>query len=377
MNDKGADMSTSKIRAEHNSLQQIAQTFHTQADQTHKMYTALKNKMAVLSGGDWVGKGATKFYAEMDGGVLPAVQRLNKALAHGSQITLKISNLMQQADDDVARLFKGGLESSGGSGMAGGQAAAFGGAASGSSLLSSAAAITQSPAGRSGETPNYSSYKSKADGAGNGVVGRMLKNLSPEVRELAAKSPTLLNNLEMVERLNFKIAFGSQGDGSGTENGNREARVIVIETGHDVEKQVSILAHEAAHAVRGQHVVIDPIDLPVTKDEWIKTQVEVDLNGEGNSVMHQAITRDEIIKAGGPDIAEKGHISEEYLKIYQEYKNGQEIWDGAVHRLGQLYANARPSGQPEGTIYRDYYTKSWVDFWDKDVAPVRAKQGRQ
>ncbi len=358
-------MSVTKVRAQFSALQQIAQTFNTQAEQTQQMRSTLSAKMAVLANGHWVGQAANRFYAEMNGSVLPAIQRLHKALEEGGRVTQQISRLIEQTDAEAARLFR--AEFGGG---------ALGGASSGTPAFATSGLTNRvaspAPSGAPTETPGFSAYPSKGDSAGNGVVGRMLKNLSPEVRELAAKSPTLLKNLEIAEKLKYKVVWGSVGGGTGASGGNKGG-VIEIEPGFDVKTQVDFLAHETAHVAHGEHVAINPTDLPVSKADWVKTQTDIDLDGEGNSVMMEGVVRDEILKAGGPDIgmAFSAKAHDQYVQIYQDYKNGQEVWESAQRRMGQLYGLDHPSGTPLGTTYRDYYAQGWNEFWDKHVAPAR------
>lgn len=101
-------MSASKIRADHDALKQIAQSFASNAQTIEQTTQSLKSNLDPLRSGDWVGKGADKFYAEMDSSVLPTYKRLSKSLNTASTVTKKISQIMQQAEDDAAALFKGG-----------------------------------------------------------------------------------------------------------------------------------------------------------------------------------------------------------------------------------------------------------------------------
>ncbi len=101
-------MPAPKVRSDFDALQRISGQFKGQADSTRQMQKALKDKMQVLQGKDWVGKGADKFYGEMNGSLLPAVQRLSTALDSASRTTLKISQIMKQAEDEATALFKGG-----------------------------------------------------------------------------------------------------------------------------------------------------------------------------------------------------------------------------------------------------------------------------
>jgi WXG100 family type VII secretion target len=117
-------MPAPRVRADHQQLAQLAQNFGRHSEAINAMQQNVKSKMQVLESRDWVGKGATKFYNEMNSSLLPSVKRLGSALARAKQVTLKISKIMQQAEDDAAALFKGGA--AGGGAFAGAGASASG-----------------------------------------------------------------------------------------------------------------------------------------------------------------------------------------------------------------------------------------------------------
>lgn len=97
-------MTAPKIRADHDALAKIAQGFAREATNTQRSLRKMKQSMDTLQGGDWIGKGANAFYKEMEGEVLPAVQRLQSALDQANQLTRQISSIMQEAEDDAARI---------------------------------------------------------------------------------------------------------------------------------------------------------------------------------------------------------------------------------------------------------------------------------
>src|SRR5262245_50098041 len=128
-------MAVDKIRSDYQALDEIARGFGSQADSTRQMLQQIKQSMDALKGGDWVGKGADKFYAEMDSALLPAVQRLLGAFEAARQTTQKISQVMKQAENDAAALFKAAASgvAAGGSGVAGGSSGGSGGSGAGGS----------------------------------------------------------------------------------------------------------------------------------------------------------------------------------------------------------------------------------------------------
>jgi len=98
-------MATNKIRADYDSLRQIAQRFGQQAEETHKTLRNLEQAVNTLKQGDWIGEGARKFYDEIDSTVLPSLKRLQSALENAGQTTKKMDDVMRQAEELAAKLF--------------------------------------------------------------------------------------------------------------------------------------------------------------------------------------------------------------------------------------------------------------------------------
>lgn len=97
-------MATNKIRADYDSLKQIAQRFGQQAEETRKTLRNLEQAVNTLRQGDWIGEGASKFYNEFDSAVLPSLKRLQSALENAGQTTKKMDDVMRQAEELAARL---------------------------------------------------------------------------------------------------------------------------------------------------------------------------------------------------------------------------------------------------------------------------------
>lgn len=130
-------MTAPRIRADHDQLARIASSFGREAQNTQRSLQRIKRQVDQLQGGDWIGKGAKAFYAEMDQDVLPALTRLTQALAQARVATAQISKIMQQAEEEAARLLRVIL-SGNGRGAAGGGPGA-GGASGWRDWLKSAA----------------------------------------------------------------------------------------------------------------------------------------------------------------------------------------------------------------------------------------------
>jgi len=170
-------MTASKVRADHEQLAQITQNFNREGENTRKALQNIKQKMEVLQGGHWVGKGATKFYNEMNNAVLPSLSRLVLALEQAGRITQKISGLMRQAEDEAAGIFRAN-----GGGVGGAVATAGGtssGSASGSGQASGdfAGATTGGASGGSASGGGSSGGSSSAAQQQNPLLARDPKEL--------------------------------------------------------------------------------------------------------------------------------------------------------------------------------------------------------
>ena len=93
------------FRGDYDQLKQIASKFNEQADAIKQADQNIKSKMEKLKGGDWYGKGADKFYGEMDSTIMPAMIKLHRALDEAGTVTDKIAKITKRAEDDSKKLF--------------------------------------------------------------------------------------------------------------------------------------------------------------------------------------------------------------------------------------------------------------------------------
>jgi WXG100 family type VII secretion target len=102
---RGDAMPSIKIKCNYDEAGQLVNIFKDQNSSVSAMTKKIQAAKDELSGGQWVGKGAKAFFAEMDQKVLPALNKLSQALEGGSQNISKASQAMQQAEDDSKNLF--------------------------------------------------------------------------------------------------------------------------------------------------------------------------------------------------------------------------------------------------------------------------------
>jgi WXG100 family type VII secretion target len=393
-------VSVSKFRGHYQNLNQIAQTFKQQGEAVQQMQQNLQSKMDTLRGGDWRGDSANKFYKEMDGKLLPAVQKLGKALDEAAQVTTKISKLVKQTEDDSAKIFvlvaapsptnpspgstagaiiggiAGAVAGAAVGGVVGAVAGGVAGAAAGSAIGSSVGGSSSGTGGTSGGSSAPASGGSSGGGGTTGGGGsatpptttatqRELSNLDPQVAAIAAQSPTLTRQLEQLERDGWTIQYGTPGGGSVTD---QSSKTITIDPSDSVAVQVGSVAHEGAHALYGEPPYHAPTDA-MTKNQYIQQNVDEQLKGEGNSMLNEATVQSEVKAAGGPDTGISGTQSATYSQLYRDYQAGTITRDQAIQRMGDAVGRDTTGNTHEN--YRVYYGKTYSDFWDANVAPGR------
>jgi WXG100 family type VII secretion target len=101
---------SNRIQANYNDLTLVANTFVREAEAALRLIGQAQQFVDQLAGGAWVGRGAQAFYREMGEVVLPAANRLAKALQDASSATQRIAAAFQQAEEAAAQLFMGALE---------------------------------------------------------------------------------------------------------------------------------------------------------------------------------------------------------------------------------------------------------------------------
>lgn len=117
-----------EIQADYERLQQIAQRFATQAEQSQQVTQQVRNSMGRLQQ-SWEGKAATAFFREMNGVLLPGMNRLHKAFAQSAQTVSRIAKVINEAEQQAANLFKG--SSTGGNATVTGYGGGYGDAGGG------------------------------------------------------------------------------------------------------------------------------------------------------------------------------------------------------------------------------------------------------
>jgi WXG100 family type VII secretion target len=92
-------MPANRIRADYDELMKLAGKWNQEAQSCAAMLQSLRQAMDTLQGGDWIGPGASAFYAEMNGMIIPALRRLIAALEQAAQCCRQLAELFKRAED--------------------------------------------------------------------------------------------------------------------------------------------------------------------------------------------------------------------------------------------------------------------------------------
>jgi type VI secretion system secreted protein VgrG len=193
------------------------------------------------------------------------------------------------------------------------------------------------------------------------AAGGPTTGLGADVDALAAKSPTMQGNLEKLAADKWTLEYGAAGKGSYC---NRDTKTIVVdenEKGHP-DQVLQTLSHESGHALYTPDAYVPPAGL--TRQEYVAKNVNSALKDEGEATLTNAQVRKEILDNGGSDIGVAGAQGAKYEQLAAQYPDAGDR-DVARQKIGDLFADGEhPSTSPTDT-YRDYYSKPYSDFYDK------------
>ena len=95
-----------RIRYQYESLEAFARKFSDHAAETEQVRARLNSQLTVLENGGWLGEGAKRFSAEMREQILPALDNLVRALDGANAGILRASEMMREAEEEAAALFR-------------------------------------------------------------------------------------------------------------------------------------------------------------------------------------------------------------------------------------------------------------------------------
>lgn len=318
-------MSAAIVRCHYDDLSEVSQAFQHQSESAQRLLQTLRRTMAVLQDGDWMGQGASAFYQEMAGQVFPTLERLSRALELAAQNTTQISQIMQQAEDEAARLLGGSATNTGtlfaapgvlaGPKDGGGSGSGSGGAGSGS--------------GKSTGSKSGGGGAAAAQAAENAAVDRMLSKFDPKVRALVKQSPTLRAQLKALEDKKFPLTLMPRPKSVDPSTGSQTffhppAIEVYIDPKLKPEDMVLRVAHEAAIAQEDPQF-LRPQNAK-NRQHFIDTNVPKALRAEAKAMFNEVAVRQEILAAKGPDIglSDPDPVNHaDYLDPFNDYQKSK------------------------------------------------------
>lgn len=367
-------MAVPKVRADYDQLKAAAGQFGGQAEAVQKTLQALQRDLTVLEGGDWLGQGATAFYQEMGGQVLPTLKRLARALEAARQTTVQINQVMAQAEAEAARWLRG--EGDGQNAALGGAAAAAVGASAlfnnGAAGTAGAGGATAKPQPQGPANPPAAADMARGTNQFNQAVARLLAEenaavdkklaaFSPGVRAMVKQSATLRAQILQMQQDNINIVAGPPDSGFAFDG---EGRRISIEQPLDDEQTVSLLAHEVGHGA--DKAKWTPSQPTMTRDEYVQERVAFELLREGRAQFNAVHVRQELLARGGPDIGIPGTQDAAFQQTYDDFTTGKITHAQAIERMGNIQSTEKPSQGGHAT-YRDRLTDQMNLAWDVDI----------
>lgn len=100
-------MSAEVIQSKYEELATIARRFEQQAQATRALQQRVQRSAGALRNGGWVGRGSVAFVGEMEQKVFPGIQRLFEALTTAQSTTVEIAQLIREAEEEAASVFRG------------------------------------------------------------------------------------------------------------------------------------------------------------------------------------------------------------------------------------------------------------------------------
>lgn len=99
-------MSADIIQANYDHLEAIAGRFGRRAEVAAELHSRVMRGVQALEDGGWEGAGSAAFFAEMQGEMYPAMQRLIQVLEEARAVTLEVRDILLRAEEEAAAPFE-------------------------------------------------------------------------------------------------------------------------------------------------------------------------------------------------------------------------------------------------------------------------------
>lgn len=180
----------------------------------------------------------------------------------------------------------------------------------------------------------------------NATRAGLATTLGTGVAQLAAQSPSLMQDLGKLEAKGWAIKHGIPGGGSYVSG-----KTITLDPRLNTRSMVQVLAHEVGHA--NDNTRIDTR----SREAYVNSA----LTGEGRATINNIKVQREILAAGGPDIGIAGRNGTQYSRIYSEALRTGDF-EKAAFDIGQIFGS-RENTSTTGQTYADYYGKFYDAYF--------------
>jgi len=189
-------------------------------------------------------------------------------------------------------------------------------------------------------------------GAGAGAGTATGTPLTKSVTDEIAKCPAMKADLEKLQKDGWKVIWGPAGGGY---HSSRPTKTITLDpsTGSTDQKTITMLSHEMGHA-KYTSPGVTPAGL--TREEYIKKQVQANLEDEGEATLTQIEYKKCLKKGGGPEVELWYAKSADYVKIADKYPDAKDRRTARTEVANMYGDSEKPSNCPAQT-YRQYYEK--------------------
>jgi WXG100 family type VII secretion target len=92
-------------RVNYDEMGAIVKSFRSEQAEIEALLKQTKSKVESLHNNQWIGQGSEKFFSEMEGQVLPAVQKLARALGYAGDTAQKIHEVIHRHDEECKPMF--------------------------------------------------------------------------------------------------------------------------------------------------------------------------------------------------------------------------------------------------------------------------------
>jgi WXG100 family type VII secretion target len=89
----------------YDEMQAIIKQLEAEEEDVKAIFNQTKGMVESLHGSQWMGEAADRFFAEMEGQVLPKTAKMLYALNVAGQVAKQIVNIIHQADEETKSFF--------------------------------------------------------------------------------------------------------------------------------------------------------------------------------------------------------------------------------------------------------------------------------